>query len=656
MTSRSQYGQAATTAPLSFCENTLFSRCRHYKRSCEGSREMEGGTRKAAAAANQCVVNFIGYPAGVGPSTGHMIAWSPCVHAICGRVQGLDAHTGHVSTPPRSAPAVPHVPTPSTALSKIPILPLPSRSKATTRLRGYPHAVIPTCGTRAAGPATHGATGSATYHCVPGPTPRRRHGGSHQSPHLLYIRPGSAPFEALSRSVERERHRRSPEMAVASGAAGVGEVVALAGGVLVRLVLGWLLGLGLKSSHHHHHGAVMEGKPPPPLPSTMQQPAATPRVSMFRRLLVKVSASEKFVADGKEKDKDDKSQPPASGEADAAGSVGLDRMVLSFMEEAATVERPPRSRCNCFNGSNQEESDDEDLDFFLPSEHTAKPATAGAGDALESLKGLVQSASVAERNLLADASRIADKCGKNCKGKAECRRVVADGLRALGYDAAVCTYLTPVRSVESKPLLYPCPSVRPALTAAAKSICAGEHEYIDAVVGKEEVRLIVEVDFRSQFELARSTKAYRAALQALPAMFVGTPDRLGQIVAVVGEAARQSLKKKGLHFPPWRKPEYMRAKWLSPHVRCGDGEKAVVPGPAAAAATPVQAASFSGAFELVFDRKPNNAAAAAVEGGGSVGEKITVVVSPWRPTEEASKMQQQQVPKAKVVTGLAAVL
>jgi uncharacterized protein (TIGR01615 family) len=190
------------------------------------------------------------------------------------------------------------------------------------------------------------------------------------------------------------------------------------------------------------------------------------------------------------------------------------------------------------------------------------------------------------------------------------------------------------------------------LTAAAESICAGEHEYIDAVVGKEEVRLIVEVDFRSQFELARSTKAYRAALQALPPLFVGTPDRLGQIVVVVAEAARQSLKKKGLHFPPWRKPEYMRAKWLSPHVRCG-GDKAVVPGPAAAAvplsaATPVQAASFSGEFELVFDRKPNNAAAAGV------GEKITVVVSPWRPTEEASK--KQQLPKAKVVTGLAAVL
>jgi hypothetical protein len=101
---------------------------------------------------------------------------------------------------------------------------------------------------------------------------------------------------------------------------------------------------------------------------------------------VRVSASEKFVADGKERDKDEKlpPPPPAAGDGDAAGSLGLDRMVLSFMEEATAVERPPRGRCNCFNGSNHEESDEE-FDF-LPSEHASKPATAGAGDALEALK------------------------------------------------------------------------------------------------------------------------------------------------------------------------------------------------------------------------------------------------------------------------------
>jgi uncharacterized protein (TIGR01615 family) len=268
----------------------------------------------------------------------------------------------------------------------------------------------------------------------------------------------------------------------------------------------------------------------------------------------------------------------------------------------------------------------------------------------------VQSASVVERNLLADASRLAERCGKGCKGKAECRRAVADGLRGLGYDAAVCKSRwekTPTYPAGTEAQFgskqIPFSSARRSPCRRDPCICAGEHEYVDAVVETEAVRLIVEVDFRSQFELARSTKAYRAALLALPPLFVGTPERLGKIVAVVAEAARQSLKKKGLHFPPWRKPEYMCAKWLSAHSRC-DGDKAAaavsVPAAPSTAATPVQAASFTGKFELVFDRKPRSGAAAAED-------KIKVVVSPWRPTEEASKQQQ---PKAKVFTGLAAVL
>ncbi|KAM0924656.1 hypothetical protein ACQ4PT_004615 [Festuca glaucescens] len=378
----------------------------------------------------------------------------------------------------------------------------------------------------------------------------------------------------------------------------------------------------LKTGHGHHQHGAMDGKPPPlPAPAPAPPlPAAPPRVSRLRRLLVRVSTSERVAAAGDEK-------PAAgngAGEAEA-GSVGLDRMVLSFMEESAAVaERPPRGRCNCFNGSNYEESDDEE-DFFLPSGIAPAPPPAAAGETLEALKGLVQSASVAERNLLADASRIAERCGRTCKGKAECRRAVAEGLRALGYDAAVC------KSRWEKTPSYP----------------AGEHEYIDAVVG-DGARLIVEVDFRSEFEVARSTKAYRAALQALPPLFVGTADRLGQIVAVVAEAARQSLKKKGLHYPPWRKPEYMRAKWLSPHVRAGGDDKAAAAAPSTATAgtTVVSAASFSGEFELLFGVNQS--------GGDSVmaaGEKIKVVVSPWRPTEAAGG-----VPRAKVVTGLSAVL
>ncbi|KAM0836208.1 hypothetical protein ACQ4PT_062461 [Festuca glaucescens] len=355
----------------------------------------------------------------------------------------------------------------------------------------------------------------------------------------------------------------------------------------------------LKTGHGHHHGA-MDGKPPPPTTPAPGPapplPAAPPRVSRLRRLLVRVSASERVAAAG-----DAKEEKPAAGngagEAEA-GSVGLDRMVLSFMEESAAVaERPPRGRCNCFNGSNYEESDDEE-DFFLPSGIPSAPPPVAAGETLEALKGLVQSASVAERNLLADASRIAERCGRTCKRKADCRRAVADGLRALGYDAAVC------KSRWEKTPSYP----------------AGEHEYIDTVFA-DGARLIVDVDFRSEFDLARSTKAYRAALQALPPLFVGTAERLGQIVGVVAEAARQSLKKKGLHYPPWRKPEYMRAKWLSPHVRAGDDKATVAVAPSPTA-TAVSAASFSGEFELLFGM--NQSGADSVIGAGDQGGGVAV--------------------------------
>ncbi|XP_042418789.1 uncharacterized protein LOC122007083 [Zingiber officinale] len=50
--------------------------------------------------------------------------------------------------------------------------------------------------------------------------------------------------------------------------------------------------------------------------------------------------------------------------------------------------------------------------------------------------------------------------------------------------------------------------------------------------------------------------------------------RLQQIVAIASEAARQSLKKKGLHVPLWRRHEYMRTKWFSAYQRAAAIEEA----------------------------------------------------------------------------------
>lgn len=46
------------------------------------------------------------------------------------------------------------------------------------------------------------------------------------------------------------------------------------------------------------------------------------------------------------------------------------------------------------------------------------------------------SASLVERNLLADASSVVEK-NKNCKRKDEQMKAVANGLRLLGYDASI---------------------------------------------------------------------------------------------------------------------------------------------------------------------------------------------------------------------------
>ncbi|KAK7277595.1 hypothetical protein RJT34_22610 [Clitoria ternatea] len=223
-------------------------------------------------------------------------------------------------------------------------------------------------------------------------------------------------------------------------------------------------------------------------------------------------------------------------------SACLAKMVQNFIEENpekhSSSVKCGRNRCYCFNRNCDDSSDDESEAFggFGDSNHSS-------GQVSEMLKGLVSCASICERNLLADTAKIVER-NKICKRKdSSCRKIVMDGLIALGYDASIC------KSRWEKSPLYP----------------AGEYEYMDVMIGKEPV--IIDIDFRSEFEIARSTKTYKAILQNLPYIFVGKCDRLQSIVVFVSEAAKQSLKKKGMHVPPWRRAEYVKAKWLSPFTR-----------------------------------------------------------------------------------------
>ncbi|CAL5417564.1 unnamed protein product [Camellia sinensis] len=99
----------------------------------------------------------------------------------------------------------------------------------------------------------------------------------------------------------------------------------------------------------------------------------------------------------------------------------------------------------------------------------------------------------------------------------------------------------------------------------------GDYEYIDVMMKDnnggtgtiERVRLIVDMDFRSQFELARPTSTYSELSTSLPSIFVGSEEKLMKIIPLLCSATEQSLRESRLHIPPWRKASYMQSKWLS---------------------------------------------------------------------------------------------
>lgn len=99
---------------------------------------------------------------------------------------------------------------------------------------------------------------------------------------------------------------------------------------------------------------------------------------------------------------------------------------------------------------------------------------------------------------------------------------------------------------------------------------AGDHEYIDVVnydtAGSSE-RLIIDIDFRSYFEIARAVDSYDKILISLPVVYVGSLIRLKQFLQVMVDAARSSLSQNSMPLPPWRSLAYLQAKWQSPHQR-----------------------------------------------------------------------------------------
>ncbi|KAL9244500.1 hypothetical protein vseg_018271 [Gypsophila vaccaria] len=100
-----------------------------------------------------------------------------------------------------------------------------------------------------------------------------------------------------------------------------------------------------------------------------------------------------------------------------------------------------------------------------------------------------------------------------------------------------------------------------------RKIPSGEHTYLEVVEkssgSKEEVRVIIELNFRAQFEMGRASQEYNQLIQKLPQVYVGKHERLIKIIKILCSAAKKCMKDQKLHLAPWRKHEYMQSKWLN---------------------------------------------------------------------------------------------
>ncbi|RWW15028.1 hypothetical protein BHE74_00000516 [Ensete ventricosum] len=138
----------------------------------------------------------------------------------------------------------------------------------------------------------------------------------------------------------------------------------------------------------------------------------------------------------------------------------------------------------------------------------------------------------------------------------ECRNCalvfVTEQLHRLGYNSALC---------KSKWRRSP-------------DIPSGEHRYIDVVMetksGKKgPVRLVIELRFRAEFQMARGSQEYNSLVSCLPEVFVGKPEKLRGVIKVMCAAAKKCMKDNKMHMAPWRKHKYMQSKWLCTPERTG---------------------------------------------------------------------------------------
>ncbi|KAI3926242.1 hypothetical protein MKW98_028378 [Papaver atlanticum] len=130
------------------------------------------------------------------------------------------------------------------------------------------------------------------------------------------------------------------------------------------------------------------------------------------------------------------------------------------------------------------------------------------------------------------------------------RRRVMTYLRENGYNAGICK----------------------TKWESCGGLTGGNYEFIDVIKpaslsSSSEIRYFIDIDFIGEFEIARPTSQYEKLVQILPRVYIGRSEELKQIIKLVSEAAKKSLKVNQLLLSPWRKNRFMQMKWFGPYKR-----------------------------------------------------------------------------------------
>lgn len=223
--------------------------------------------------------------------------------------------------------------------------------------------------------------------------------------------------------------------------------------------------------------------------------------------------------------------------------------VFGFWEDVQIQTSPENSS----NSSNDDDDDYDEEDSFTTKEKN-KAFWEEQNQLLQATLCRTSSSETKVRHATKEAVRELNISEKPCicwrpvaaKSCRDClQREICGRLLNLGYNSSIC---------KSK-------------WRSSPGIPSGEHTYLEVMMDKSnakrgEVKVVIDLNFRAEFEMARANEEYNQLIRKLPEVFVGKAERLRMLVKIMCSAAKKCMKENKMHLGPWRKHKYMQAKWL----------------------------------------------------------------------------------------------